>query len=270
MRKIVLLLTLILLCNLSISAARAGRAIGKTYGYPMATYSDFGYVNVPIPGTGQYHTYEIGKCMMPVDNIIDLTNEPLHVGDTLTMNFFLKHGDEFIKYWNNRDYSKNMGAEFWSQSTNKNGEYNWAVLRGETGYSTTITTNGIEIFNEKHWIITQEMADIFNENGTYIVVHFYSSKDTHSFSTSLGEGMYKIKILSQETTPIEQVKINKPYTISNNTIYFENMVNNFSLYNIQGNVIYQSKMVNEVNLPDNLNKGVYIVKADNQIFKIIF
>ena len=67
---------------------------------------------------------------------------------------------------------------------------------------------------------------------------------------------------------IEEVKTKLHYSRSGNTLYFNELINNFALYNLNGNVVYQTKNVNEVNLPD-VSKGVYIIKANDKIFKLI-
>lgn len=82
--------------------------------------------------------------------------------------------------------------------------------------------------------------------------------------------MFKVQLVLNQTTSINEIKSNSAnYTISNNTIYFENTINNLSLYNIQGKLISQYKNVSEVSLHSlPLEKGIYIVKTDNETFKI--
>ena len=68
------------------------------------------------------------------------------------------------------------------------------------------------------------------------------------------------------TTAIDEIKVND-YKLINNVIYFNDTVNEFKLYDLQGKLIYQSTGVSEVELPS-VNKGVYVVKADDKSFKI--
>ncbi|MCX6147247.1 MAG: T9SS type A sorting domain-containing protein [Candidatus Kapabacteria bacterium] len=66
---------------------------------------------------------------------------------------------------------------------------------------------------------------------------------------------------------IEQDKMLINY--SNNIIRINEYIDSLMIYNILGELVFESKEVNIGEIQLGLNSGIYLVKANNQIYKII-
>jgi len=86
-------------------------------------------------------------------------------------------------------------------------------------------------------------------------------------------GVSKIITVNQaggEQTNISNVSVsNVYYRIAEGVIYFDKPVNDIRLYDLNGLLLYSNKYGIQLNISNNL-KGVYLLKYDNKVVKIVF
>lgn len=212
---------------------------------------------------GEYYGQNVYRGNWNVTGV-DMKSDTIFIGDTLTLDRFLKHKEG---WYDTTKTPTPKSVEFWYQNYSYYPNPYYAKFLGWN-----------DIDNPDNFVVTEEMIEFFQYSETnygycYLILFTFNGVLVDYRDPASGIMAFSIKAVNRrrydnETTSINEIKTNSVnYTINNNTIYFENTVNIFSLYNIQGNLISQYKNVNEVVLP--LEKGVYIIKTDNESFKIV-
>ena len=91
---------------------------------------------------------------------------------------------------------------------------------------------------------------------------------TKIYIYSAGNGLAAYQIAHYTTTKIENVVEEEfSWKLIDDKLLLSDYCNNIVIYNTLGNIISTSRNTNIVNLHN--MKGLYIIKADNNIFKII-
>ena len=187
------------------------------------------------------------------------------MGDVIKTQLYIDFHDIFPN-----EYYK---IEYWYTS----GEYDYL---NEYIPITDKRMNPIRFISNDSITITQELID---NNIVSVCSNFTEAKQTlvHAFVYMTEEDYTNCKayyyigamiLWIDNTLPnsINEVKTDVSYKIADNTIYFNDLVSTFALYDLQGKLISKANNVNEFNIPSNINKGIYVMKIDNETTKLIF
>ena len=277
MKKIILAMALMLATIASILAQQSNEFWDRTTYQPgfMGTACPPRITNNPPLTKVPYIAYK-GENMSTMAFSLSAQYTPTEVemNQVLTL-------ESFVNPFNDKDIYK---VEFWYHNTTYTELYRtfleiWiAGENGGYGYWHKNWYCPIRFLSNDNITITQELidnnivsvcSDRIDAENVYIYAFVFETDEDYNE----GKAYYCLNGLqlwvNKDNMPnsINEVKPNMDYKIIDNTIYFNETVSNFNLYNLQGALIYKASNVNKVSLPT-ANKGIYIVRADDNSFKV--